>query len=48
MPISLSFRNLSSEPKGCLPSTGEVDYDPDILFALEEHSPTPIIHLNQL
>ena len=28
--------------KGCLPSNGEVEYDPDIPFSLEEHFSTPI------
>ena len=31
--LKLQEQNLSSKPKGCLPSDGEVDYDPDIPFS---------------
>ena len=39
----LQEQNHLSEPKGCLPSDGEVDTDPDISLSLEEYSPTPIL-----
>ena len=41
--LELQEQNYSSEPKGHLPSDGEVDYDPDIPLSLEEHSSTLIM-----
>ena len=41
--LKLQEENHSREPKGRLPSDGEVYYDPDIPLSLEEHSSTPIM-----
>ena len=41
--LKLLEQNHSGEPESRLPSNGEVDYDPDIPFSLEEHSPTSIM-----
>ena len=41
--LKLQEQNHSSEPEGHLSSDCEMDYDPDILPSLEEHSLTPIM-----
>ena len=41
--LKLQELDHSREPKGRLPSDGEVNYDPDIPLSLEEHSPAPIM-----